>query len=148
VVSPFDAAARKMAALSAALPREVKGAVAKASARTATIARQRSLGPHSTATLAAMDHPYARRHGSPLLDPSVINVQSGDFLAGWEEAPVRAAGGRISGGIYNADPKADLLEGGTDVMFARPIAPATAQEARPEFERAVADALDRATEGE
>ncbi len=84
------------------------------------IARQESSGPYSLAELARMDYPYARRHGSPLLDAAKINKQKGEFAGSWFTAGKFGAGGG-SGQIINDDPKADMLEAGTRVMFPRRI---------------------------
>lgn len=79
------------------------------------IAREQSSGPYSSAQLAAMDHPYATRHGSPMLDPSMINEQSGAFRAHWQA--VRYGMGAQ---IFNDAFYAKWLEEGTPTMFARP----------------------------
>ena len=68
-----------------------------------------------------MDHPYAKRHGSPQLDPGRINFQTGDFYHGWNNSKPMAGDSIISGRIYNLDRVADFLKYGTRFMFARPI---------------------------
>ncbi len=77
---------------------------------------KRSSGPYSMADLRKRDHPYAKRHGSPKLDPSRINVQSGAFRESWYA--VRTPKGRA---IINENKVADYLVLGTETMFARPI---------------------------
>lgn len=79
-------------------------------------ARKRSSGPFSLYELAEMDHPYAVRHGMPLLDPSIINEQTGRFKASWQ-GEIGVSSGRVS----NASDVADYLDQGTDTMFRRPI---------------------------
>lgn len=79
-------------------------------------ARMRSSGTFSLAFLAAMDHPYARRHGRPRLDPAMINEQSGAFKEHWKTERT-GEGARIK----NEDPKAQWLTDGTRFMFERPI---------------------------
>src|SRR5687767_8834007 len=45
----------------------------------------------------AWDHPYAKRHSRPRLEPDITNVQSGDFREDWEiEAPRREGGAVVS----------------------------------------------------
>ena len=70
-----------------------------------------------------MDHPYAVRHGKPLLPPEIINTQSGEFKAAWYmDAPRSTDGGKtISGSVINDSEVADYLEFGTKKMFARPL---------------------------
>lgn len=79
------------------------------------IAREQSSGPYSSAQLAAMDHPYATRHGSPMLAPWIINEQSGAFRSHWQYV---AKG--IGAQIFNDTYYAKWLEEGTPTMFARP----------------------------
>lgn len=79
-------------------------------------ARRLSSGTFSLAMLAAMDHPYARRHGKALLDPATINVQTGAFFQHWRTTK-QADGGQIR----NDDEKADFLKFGTETMVERPI---------------------------
>jgi hypothetical protein len=84
-------------------------------------AKRESSGPFSLSALAAMDHPYAKRHGSPMLDPGRINIQTGDFYRGWNNSKPMAGDAIILGRIYNLDRVADFLKYGTRFMFARPI---------------------------
>lgn len=78
-----------------------------------SIAHELSSGTWSSAALRAADHPYARRHGAPRLDPAIINKQTGTFDSYW----------RIMGSVLiNDSPIAGFLQFGTSVMFARPIA--------------------------
>jgi hypothetical protein len=84
-------------------------------------ARLKSAGTYSLADLADMDHPYAKRHGTPLLDPSTINIQSGRFISSWKQMPITSSGGAIVGIIVNESVEADYLKDGTRYMFKRPI---------------------------
>lgn len=83
---------------------------------TVSDARRLSSGTRSSARLRQMDHPYARRHGTPLLPPEIINVQSGEFLSAWHRR--RTSEG---GQVINDSSVADFLKSGTPRMFARPI---------------------------
>jgi hypothetical protein len=108
------------------------------------LAIQHSSGTHSSADLARLDHPFATRHGSPLLDPSVINAQTGQFRAAWRtEGPKPTAGG-VGGAIVNDDPKVQVLKPGTRLMFARPVEDRIARELAPVFETNVIRAIVRA----
>lgn len=76
-----------------------------------------SMGDYSLAQLAAMDHPYARRHGRALLPDSFINQQQGTFAASWviDEGPQGPV-------VHNIDePIATFLEKGTRNMLPRPL---------------------------
>ena len=81
---------------------------------------QYSSGPISSAQLAAEDHPYAKRHGAPMRDPSVINIQTGRFQAGWGLS-LRPGANRYDINAHNEVPYADFLKQGTRLMFARPM---------------------------
>lgn len=85
-------------------------------------ARRWSSGPFSLAELATRDHPYARRHGRPLLSSARINVQTGVFRDSWVASAAVIPGVGVGVRLYNTDDKASrFLEGGTEHMFARPI---------------------------
>ena len=91
----------------------------------------RSRGGLSPADLRRLDHPYARRHGSPLLDPSVVNRDRGDFEEGWTATELDPDG--YSEVVFNSDPKAEYLaqedpEPTSTTMFQRPIADVVFQE--------------------
>lgn len=78
-----------------------------------------SSGGYSLADLAAMDHPYARRHGGqnvPYGDPAKINKQSGEFMRYW-----KLDVGGYTARMYNFSPIGGYLVGGTSKMIARPI---------------------------
>lgn len=81
-----------------------------------------SSGPYSSKQLARMDHPYAKRHGQPLLQPEyIINTQSGVFRASWTRSNVFQSGDTYWGFLSNYSGVADFLAKGTRFMFARPI---------------------------
>lgn len=75
-----------------------------------------SSGTLSSNQLRKMDHPFARRHGSPLIDPTRINVQSGEFIEAWQGTHQG-----LKGLIINDSEHADQLKYGTERAFARPI---------------------------
>lgn len=79
-----------------------------------------SVGPFSQSELTKMGHPYARRHGSPRLDPNILNIQTGKFAASWRFEEPTESGDAIVAHLYNIDEKAGrFLERGTRYMFAR-----------------------------
>ena len=84
-----------------------------------------SSGGVSLGQLAAEDHPYARRHGMPLRDPTIINAQTGAFRNDWKNPPPTVMGDTIEGYIENHNPVADYLtqpDGAPNSkMFQRPI---------------------------
>lgn len=82
-----------------------------------TEAIQRSQGGLSTADQRAMDHPYAKRHGSPRAPMDEINEQTGLFKSSWRVS--RGTDGALM--VENTDPKAHFLEDGTWKMFGRPL---------------------------
>jgi hypothetical protein len=84
-------------------------------------ARNLSSGPFTSSQLAAMDHPFAVRHGSPRLDPGVINKQTGLFYRSWVADRVRLPDGSLSLVVRNRAPYAPYLEHGTSTAFARPL---------------------------
>lgn len=86
-------------------------------------AKDQSRGKVKTAALRkGRWHPYARRHPAPLLDPALINKQSGLFLASWgvkKNASLFANGG-IAFEIENTVSYAQFMKG-TRTMHRRPI---------------------------
>lgn len=77
-------------------------------------------GSLSPADLRRLDHPYARRHGVPGLDPDTLNVGTGALRASWQTEGPLYEGGVLTGRLFNTDPKAgDWLEPGTRTMFPR-----------------------------
>ena len=96
-----------------------------------------SSGDKSSRELARLGHPYARRHGSPKLDPAIINDQSGRFRDAWRAMPPSVVGRQAVVTLGNDTPYAPHLFGGTKTMFARPL-PDRAAEG---LEERVADAI-------
>lgn len=82
-------------------------------------AKEASSGTHSTAELARMDHPYAKRHGAPKLPAEIINKQTGVFYAMWANRLTYGSDMRVA--VTNNDWKADLITGGNRFTFERPI---------------------------
>lgn len=104
----------------------------------------RSTGTTKTAQLRLEDHPYARRHGRPRRDPSIINVQSGLFISQWaRNGPMPHAAG-AHGEVSNDTPYAQFLESGTIRMFQRPLTERVVKELEPWATRELARALREA----
>lgn len=120
------------------------------------IARQLSSGEFSSAQLARMGHPYARRHvrgggkrrmsapGIPYGDPAIINRQTGRFQGAWRVIPPQATGNGLHTEIVNRTPYAGLLESGTSRMIPRPIAERVLELLQPARERRLKQAIKRA----
>ena len=86
--------------------------------------------------LERLDHPYARRHGVPLLPPEIISTHTNQFRSSWRsEDPHDEGDDTLVTSIYNVDPKADYLDQSQGHprtrMFARPIADAVLAEVEP-----------------
>lgn len=111
--------------LAAAIEKELEGHAADAlSVATSTLldaAVRLSSGPFSQSQLDEMDNPYAKRHGSPLLDPGKINAQTGQFRASWQSVRL----GRLNARVINTNWKGQFLvtpDGeGTRFMFHRGV---------------------------
>lgn len=104
-----------------------------------------SSGPYSSAALRKMGYPFAvERHPSPLLDPTVINVQSGVFLGGWQPVGVHGEGAGLVAGARNDSPEAEVLRRGTRYMFERPLE----QRVLNELEGPIQAHLERVVESE
>lgn len=99
-------------------------------------ARFYSSGNTSISTQAAMDHPYARRHGRPLLTPHVINRHRGTFFQAW-----RVVHSQTGGQIVNDSAVADWLEQGTDTMFSRGVGRRVEDDLRPVAKKSVENAV-------
>jgi len=91
-------------------------------------AKRKSSGPLTLATLARLDHPYAKRHGPlgkvslmPGKSRSTVNVQTGAFRADWLAGIAGFQGASIHGRLVNYNPVADYLVNGTEFMVRRPI---------------------------
>jgi hypothetical protein len=113
--------------------------------------RRRSQGALRARDLRRMDHPYARRHGGPLLNPDVVNSSESGFGGAWELDGPTQADGALSGSVWNSDPKANYLsqEDGDSrtAMFARHPHEAAAAEVAPRreerLEQAIQDSFQR-----
>jgi hypothetical protein len=106
-------------------------------------AREATSGPLSRAMQRHYGPFYARRLGSPRLNPDVTNVQTGALRRGWRKVALRRDGSDYTAAVDNTDAKAAMLEAGTKRMFARrPHELAEAQMAR-EAERLVFEAVHR-----
>lgn len=128
---------------------KVEKAVHTAELRTARgpgvkIAQQLSSGFRSSSMLAAMDHPYATRHGEPLLDPEIINKQTERFKDAWKAMDKPSAGGSVPT-LYNDDPAAKFLEHGTETMAKRPIEEVIKPMVQPFREKNIKDELSKLT---
>lgn len=113
------------------------------------LARKQTSGRRSLAELRRLDRPYARRHGSPLLDPALVNMQSGELLSRWftttwgSPIPGIALGpGARTGAIINDAPVTQHLEG-TRVMFRRPVAEAVEKKLERDADAIIALAVTR-----
>lgn len=86
-------------------------------------AQDMSSGDLSKKDLEIMDHPFARRHGAPLIEGNVINVRTGNFLSHWKMNEATTFESMLStrGRVYNDSMIADYLVKGTKNMFARPL---------------------------
>ncbi len=118
----------------------VKLAVGESIHATQRRAVELSSGTTSSAELAAMDHPFATRHGSPQMPEVPINRQSGEFVSSWETDGPYDAGGGIGAELRNVSPHAEFLEHGTRVMFARDLM----SELEPFAERVLEKEIDKA----
>ena len=81
----------------------------------------RSSGPYSQLELNQKNNPYAKKHGSPLLDPGTVNVQTGQFRSMWNSHKIDPLHAQVT----NSDPIAKYLvteDGeGTQFMFHRGV---------------------------
>ena len=115
----LDQAARELKKFS----QRVEKGIIKANGQTAKVglkeAIKQSSGRKTAAQMRKADHPYAKRHGQPLWDPSTINVGKGSFKRDWHVQD----GGNLRNGIaiVNYNPVAKFLADGTKKMFARPL---------------------------
>lgn len=80
-----------------------------------------SSGTLSKSALARMDHPYATRHRAPLLDPTLLNVGSGDVRDNWEIVGPVTVGDITLSRVVNLSDHAGFLKG-TPKMVKRDIA--------------------------
>lgn len=103
-------------------------AVDRASADAYDRALSMSSGPASYAQMREADYPYAKRHGSALWPPEIINEHEGAFKRAWQARRID----RFEAHIINDSPVADWLDQGTRYMVRRPIVEAV--EAITEFD--------------
>lgn len=84
-----------------------------------------STGPFSLAELARspFNHPFSKAHPNPILEPFIINMQSGAFIQSWKQE-----GTDTSWSIWNEDEtekqyisRALDAPGGTSRMVERPL---------------------------
>lgn len=129
------------------LEQELKEAHRETLADAFRTAQAMSSGTVGAAALRRLDHPFARRHGAPLLNAAVINRQTGRFWESWAQQGPFEVAGAIVGRVFNTDPKARFLEEGTRFMFARPLPDAVVASVAPRFERRIEEAVVRAFGG-
>ena len=91
-----------------------------------------SSGTRTLAQLAQMDHPFARRNPIALLDPGIINMQTGAFKRDW-----KSSFSGMSGEVSNSNFVVPFLTEGTKFMHVRPIDKAVEDYARFALEKAV-----------
>lgn len=135
-----------------ALPEALSDALSATAEDAVRRAQWWSSGSLQARDLRRLDHPYARRHGSPRLNPDFVNQRSGVFLESWRSSdPEENEQGDLSAAVFNIDPKAPYLEqpdgGPNSLMFARRPHEQVAAEVEPRFEQRVAQALTRVLEG-
>jgi hypothetical protein len=125
---------------------ELPGAMAAAEARNLKagleIAIEQSSGTLSEDDLAAMDHPYARRHATPGADPEVVNVHTDVFREHWETDSKESADG-VEGDIFNTADYADEIEDGGRLWIPRPVNAAVARRLQPIRDEELERALNR-----
>lgn len=81
-----------------------------------------SSGDVSRSDLRKLDNPYAKRHGFPLLDASIINEQTGFLKSNWRMEIVSSLKSlKVDGAVINDTWYIDYLVQGTKTMFSRPI---------------------------
>lgn len=110
-----------------------------------------SSGTMSYAEQRKLDHPFAKRHGTPLTPAWLVNRHNGDFYLGWkmrEGMWGEAEGYSTPPTVYNDSKVASFLEqkdGGTDkgMMFARPVDEKVIEKVLPLRERIFEEELQR-----
>lgn len=130
------------------MQQRLRDGVVKAEADTAREAYQQarrlSGGPFSSADLAQMGHPYARRNPQPPADPALINIQSGRFEAAWQIRLPRWTATGLHTEIRNETPYAGYLDTGTQKMIARPLVQRVLDQAEPGRIKRLTAAIRRA----
>jgi len=87
-------------------------------------AKAQSSGPVKTRNFTKVTgdpHPFARRHGSPLLPAEILNKQTGLLARSWYIMRIAKADGEIIYVVRNTAPYAKFLQSGTENAFARPV---------------------------
>jgi len=129
-----------------ALRNGIKKAEGKSATAGKRIAQKLSSGPYSSEELAAMDHPYARRHGAAQIDPAVINAQSGAFRRDWKTGQGDWVEGSLLTTVENDNRVAKFMHG-TKKMVPRPIEELTAKILEPVRNENLSNAIEKAIEG-
>lgn len=163
-MTPAQAAARLNRIVNA-LQKRCVAAVNLSAKQGVILAKDRSKGPCSLATLRAMGHPYARRHlasarrsGMTMQQYArqafgnisvqyayIVNRQTGAFLENWHTgAPSSAFNGNLRQQVINNDLVAKYMKG-TKFMIERPIGKQVAKLLRPIAYDNVRQAVRRAT---
>ena len=111
-----------------------------------------SSGTATPQTLRLADHPYAVRHGTPFLDPGIVNIgKTRVFVASWRGRGPKLESGFVRSSTFNIDPKAPYLEqkqgAPKSTMFRRPVDQRIAQDAAPRVRERRILALRRALTG-
>ena len=103
----------------------VSAAEAEALADAKREALASSSGPLTRRDLVRMDHPFARRHGTALEDPEVINSSGrGDFARAWSTGAISSTSEGTEGDLTNDSESAHWLSRGgqgKSKMVARPV---------------------------
>jgi hypothetical protein len=89
---------------------------------------EHSSGSFSAADLRALDHPYARRHPLPLLDPDEVNVESGEFQHAWRLEGPQQRGDRLTTRVFNTSRVAPYLDQQDPPPSVTPMVPRRPQE--------------------
>lgn len=107
------------------LPTRLHEEMVAAEAETLKEGRQEAVnassGTLSKSALRRMDHPYATRHEAPLLDPTILNVGSGDVRDRWEIVGPVTVGDITLSRVVNLSEHAAFLKG-TPKMVRRDVA--------------------------
>jgi|CXWL01.1.fsa_nt_gi hypothetical protein len=115
-------AVRRIERLRIEVKTEIGRAVKRTTKKGVAEFRRMSSGTETPKSLRQKDYPYARRHGTPILPPEIINKQRGVFFENTRDQPIRFDADGVHGQVINDSDVADFLNEGTDSMFRRPIA--------------------------
>lgn len=146
-----EKAAEALQRIAAGIERGVVRVAQEGAERLKERAEELSSGPATPADLRQAGHPYGRKGGPKQqkgradFPPEVINIGQGDFVSAWGFRVDLTDADVITGEVFNTDPKAELLEAGTDRMLARPLPEAVLAEMerplRKHVERSIKDLL-------